>query len=123
MFLTWFRRLKSRKLQYQGTPFCFFQNGTSVGVQLCRNASVAQNFMLMRDGSIRNDGGQCLTAVRQNTESDDYFGTYTLEMKNCVASLFQSFSYYGNKAPGSENDSCGLMLGDGQGVFTIVERV
>jgi hypothetical protein len=114
----------TRTLRFQDTPFCFFHNETNgaVGVELCRNASSAQNLVLNRDGSIRNDNGMCVTAVRQSQMSDDYFGTYSLHMTTCDGSLFQSFSYYGNQTPGSENDDCGLMLGDGEGSFTIIEK-
>lgn len=117
-------RVMSRNLRFENTPFCLHQvqNSVSVGVELCRNASLAQDLVLERDGSLRNNDGLCVTALRQSDQSDSFFGTYTLEMRTCDGSLFQSFSYYGNQTPGSENDDCGLLFGDGQGSFTFVEK-
>ncbi len=115
-------RIASGKLAFQGTPFCWTQGDDgSVEVQLCRNASTAQHFTLESGGSIRNAAGQCVTAVRHNDQSDDFFGTYGLTVSECNEGLMQSFTYYWNGAVGAEGETNNLMLGDGQGAFVITE--
>ncbi len=116
------RRIMSASLAFQGTHYCMTENADgSVGVQLCRNASRAQDMELQPDGSIRNAAGLCLTAVRHDDLDPAFFGSYRLFSRPCDQSVFQSFSYYWNGAPGAENDSNGLMMGDGEGAMIITE--
>ena len=116
-------RVMSASLAYHGTHYCMTEAGDgTVGVQLCRNASRAQDMTLLRDGSIRTAAGLCLTAVRSDSLDPAFFGVYQLQTQACNQSVFQSFSYYWNGAPGAEQDTNGLMMGDGEGAFVITEE-
>ncbi len=118
-------RIRTVNLAFHNIPYCLTASldRRHVLVQVCRNSSKEQEFLYESDGSFRHlPSGLCVTAVRRSEYDSMIYGVYDLELRKCERTVFQGFGHYGRNAPGSGGDYPLVVLGDGQGMFTIIKK-